>query len=647
MPGEPTYFYYNQGQKVPLELVEDTVAVAFNGPIPARRLATLEESESPLAMAERSPALLDQAILLYRPAAAARGPAGLRAFAERLNRGPSVNFVAHVFRDQQTGLRLVPTDEIIARFKPGVTEQQIDALNAGYGVERVEQLAYAPSQYRLRVLNPAPLRTLEVANIYYLSDLVEWAEPNFMAEMRQSALELLPQQWHLQNTGQAGGLAQEDVRAQQAWAAINSQGDSNVVIAIVDGGVDPKHPGLKNNLVIANGCNFLDSDKPNDPTPQTFNSHGTSCAGIAVGAGGKISGVAPGCKVLPVKVILSGFNNFEAVAKALRFAAERAQIISNSWASPASDQISQALTEAMLSGRGGRGTIVLSGSGNDNGSMHPIARTSGVIVVGASTNVGFRAGYSNRGDAEDNPAKKQKRLSVVAPSSGTDISHAHGLSAIGPPDGSTAGIVTTDNSGTAGSNPPATGVTELVADIDYTGNFGGTSAACPLAAGVCALMLSVNADLTREQVKYLLEATADKIGTRQARVEVPKGTAGAGIPANYNLTSGNDPSYGFGRVNALQAVKAARGDAVRQIVRDAAGVPAYQDAIPVILRRVKGTNHFVSDDEIELVDARRDPEATNPPSTVRVRGAPGGFLRAAFQRTGGGPAISDELTIKR
>jgi hypothetical protein len=160
-------------------------------------------------------------------------------------------------------------------------------------------------------------------------------------------------------------------------------------------------------------------------------------------------------------------------------------------------------------------------------------------------------------------------------------------------------------------------------------------------------MLSVNADLTQAQVRYILEATADKIGTGQPRTGVPLSTSiPAGKAAGYNQHTGHDPAFGFGRVNAERAVKVARGDPLPQVVRPASGDPALEDAIPVVLTRQGSTNHFVCDETIVLVDARRDADQLSEPRKIFVRGGPGGFLRATYQPAGGGPAMTDEVTIQ-
>ena len=82
--------------------------------------------------------------------------------------------------------------------------------------------------------------------------------------------------------------------------------------------------------------------------------------------------------------------------------------------------------------------------------------------------------------------------------------------------------------------------------LAYTGRFGGTSAACPQVAGVAALMLSVNKNLTAKNVKDIIETTTKKIGQKPYSI----------IQAHPNGTWNNDMGYGL--VNAFEAVKKAK-----------------------------------------------------------------------------------------
>ena len=201
------------------------------------------------------------------------------------------------------------------------------------------------------------------------------------------------------------------------------------------------------------------------------------------------------------------------MANAIRYASRFADILSCSWSGPESPDIELALEEAG-EGRNGRGCAVFCATGNENAKVSYPARSPFAIAVGATTDKERLASYSNHGP----------QVSVTAPSSG---------------DTANKSIFTTDVSITnRGFN---TGADNLGgADGLHTNDFGGTSSATPLAAGVAALVLAANPDLTRDEVRSILEATADKVG--------PK--------SSYD-SKGHSKDFGFGRVNAVKAVKQA------------------------------------------------------------------------------------------
>lgn len=158
---------------------------------------------------------------------------------------------------------------------------------------------------------------------------------------------------------------------------------------------------------------------------------------------------------------------------------------------------------------------------------------SSVIGVGASTDWDYRSHYSQYGTT----------LDIVAPSGG-----------------GYASITTTDRTGANGYNA-----------TDYTSTFSGTSAATPLAAGIGALVLSRNTDLTPADIRAILQNTTDKIG------------------GNNGLTAydanGFNQFYGYGRVNvesAVEAVPGASGDYNRDGSVDAADY--------VVWRKTNGTS---------------------------------------------------------
>jgi subtilisin family serine protease len=365
---------------------------------------------------------------------------------------------------------------------------------------------------------------IDVANAYYESDLTEWAEPNFLTEIRKVFLPndpLLANQWHLENTGQGGGTVGEDVHAQEAWDI--TTGNSNIVIAIIDDGVDTGHPDLSANIQ-AGGYDFFDDDS--DANPRYFASpynvtnvndiHGTPCAGVAAARGNNaagVTGIAYNCRILPIKVWGSpnlAPNND--IADAIRYAGARAAVLSSSWTSGTSDVVRQAIQAVTTTdGRGGLGALALFAAGNSNGAVGFPANIAASIAVGASTNQGQRAGYSCFGS----------ELDLVAPSNG-------GTQSIWTTDVSIANRGYNLGSAVAGGT-----------DGRYTNSFGGTSSATPLAAGVAALIFSVRPEIPGSLARRILEESSDQIG-----------------PLAY--VNGRNNQFGRGRVNAQRAVEMAR-----------------------------------------------------------------------------------------
>jgi subtilisin family serine protease len=383
-------------------------------------------------------------------------------------------------------------------------------------------------------------RMIELANELTETDEVIFAFPNFVSEFKRAAVAptFHTEQWHLGT-----------VQARKAWA--HTQG-SGIVVAVLDDGVDVDHPNLKANIRrkpdpseprdLLGRDFFVAETAPDhfDPRPKRFRApfeamagndiHGTPCAGVIAGSGAvdKVCGVAPKARILPVKVFHADDLATESrVANAIRYASRFADILSCSWSGPESPDIELALEEAG-EGRKGKGCPVFCATGNEDTKVGYPARSPSAVAVGATTDKERRASYSNHGP----------QVSVTAPSSGEAANKS---------------IFTTDVSITnRGFN---IGDDDLSgSDGLHTNDFGGTSSATPLAAGVAALVLAADPDLTRDEVRAILEATADKIGAK----------------SSYG-GKGHSNDFGFGRVNAVAAVKQAlKLAAAKQKLKDAA-----------------------------------------------------------------------------
>lgn len=302
---------------------------------------------------------------------------------------------------------------------------------------------------------------------------------------------LLDKQWGL-----------EVIDAPEAWS--HSVG-KHALVAIVDTGVDRRHPDLRGR-VAKGGVNLLsDGSRPIDD-----NGHGTHIAGIiaaALGNGKGGAGVAPYSKILPVKVCdESGFCDDSDIADGIRYAADRhADVINLS--------LGMALVTPRLDGRlqmvldavqyaTKKGAVVVAAGGN---LTLPICQepAASSICVGATDREDMRAIYSN-GDAT------LTARYLVAP----------GGSGIPDVTGCDGEIVSTFPMGLQPAN----------CDLGsgYAG-MAGTSMAAPFVSGVAALLASQG--LSGPEVVERLLTTTDDLGP-----------------------PGRDSVFGYGRVNALAAV---------------------------------------------------------------------------------------------
>lgn len=406
---------------------------------------------------------------------------------------------------------------LLVRLKPPTALQSFLARVAGSGVSLERVVSARPLRVALRLRPDAPADALEVAASIYESGLADYAVPElwFPMELRNRDVPddpLFPREWHLANTGQGGRVVGADVGALEAWRY--TRGSAAIVIAVLDDGVETSHPDLAAN-VSPLGRDFTTQPPGADPAPgPSAAAHGTAVAGVAAARGDNgigVTGICPRCTILPIRIYEA--SNL-ATAAAFRYAVRAgADIITNSWGYTrpmplaADDAVRDAIEEAARTGRGGRGALVVFGMTNESvddcrAPTLDISSLDSVVAVGVSDhNDGI--GGSGYGDCMD----------LVAPSK--------------PEYRSTIGIATTDRTGLDGH-----------ADGDYDLRFGGTSAAAPLVAGVAGLLLSLNPELTRDDVLRILEQTASKIDAAAAAYDA----------------AGFSSKAGYGRVDAARAL---------------------------------------------------------------------------------------------
>ncbi|MEL6833808.1 MAG: S8 family serine peptidase [Bacteroidota bacterium] len=438
----------------------------------------------------------------------------------------------HVYFAEGSNRPMVPTGEIYITFEEGVEADEQQIVLEEYQLELVERRTATFIITRVTANSPNPLKA--AASMQALS-MVATAEPDLDMPLDEYAFaapadSLLPHQWHLNNDGFVIDVnfrlkKGADSRVVSAWNRLGNTGSPGITVAVIDNGFDVNHPDLRAKVFKPWDLWTRSSNLPQGDTRFT---HGTPCASVAIAAsnGQGIVGAAPGVRFMPIHgTSFSAKTTEEMFDYCIRSGAD---VISCSWGTTDSRYSlntvkEQAIAKAARQGRGGKGCVILYAVGNDDlNYVNYYAAHPDVIAIAASTSQDSHANYSNRG----------REVSVCAPSNGDWP------------------IIAARASWDPGLNWE-TGNFKYWRDGRDRGrnykHFGGTSSATPLVAGICALILSANPDLTAREVKQILQQTADKIGH----------------PSEYS-SNGHSTKYGYGRVNADRAV----AEAIRR--RDAA-----------------------------------------------------------------------------
>jgi subtilisin-like proprotein convertase family protein len=477
------------------------------------------------------------------------------AVMDRIRSSEGVRFASHVYALENDPLaRIYLTDEINIQFKPEVDERKIEELIHSLAINYVKPVKGVVNCHVFRLSEASKMNPLKMAALLENMDETIYAEANVgikSVHYYTPGDSLYGMQWHLHHDGGVQLRANSHVEAQRAWDI--TRGDRSICVAIVDDSVDLNHRDfLAPDKVVAprdfKGFDF--NPAPESPT----DNHGTSCAGVAVAEenGQGVVGVAPECSLMPIRT--TGFLDDNSIEDIFEWAIEKgAAVISNSWGPgsinfPLSIRQEQVISRAAREGRNGKGCVILFAAGNANRPINAVVRESGwpndvlrgrvrwlngyaahpdVITVSACTSENKKSAYSSWG----------KEISICAPSNnahpvfGEGITHP-GINTVF----SGRGITTTDRVGPLGYS-----------SSDYTTTFGGTSSACPLAAGIAALVLSANPELTATEVRDILEQTADKIEDNSTDPQL-------GLQLGTYDSNGHSEWFGYGKVNAFKAV---------------------------------------------------------------------------------------------
>ena len=483
---------YVFAERVPLALDPTRIALRAGD-------ASRAQVEAALAAAGLAPASLEawpiRGWWLAGLAPARRTPEGARAAVARLAEAAGFERVAPVFVGEDGG-PVFPTGDVLARFEPELGSafaRAAIALREGVAIAQ-ERWGGLEGAYRLETASRDGFEALRVANGLALEPGVAFAEPDLVYTGSGSHVPNDPQFdqcWGLHNTGQsAGWTADVDVDAVEAWDL--ETGDPSIVVAVIDVGVEPGHADLN----LAPGVDVTTDQSPNGGPFNACDNHGTMVAGCVSAVIDNQIGVvgsAPGCRVASVRALQAlPACNFQwttstaTIVAALDWIQQSGARVTNC----SNGLMSAAAVTAKYQAMHAAGIVHFGSAGNSGStSMHYPSTLDVVLGVSATAPDGTLASFSNFGAG----------LDLSAP--GVDVR-------------------TTDRSGSAGVTP---------------GSFvtmSGTSFATPYAAGVAALVLSRNHDLSPAQVEHVLRATATDLGT-----------------------AGRDPQFGFGLVNARAALE--------------------------------------------------------------------------------------------
>ncbi len=372
-----------------------------------------------------------------------------------------------------------------------------------------------------------------------------------------------------------------DMRVLPAWQL--GYTGRNIVIGILDDGIELNHPDLnvvkdlsvgmdKNGLVAGeHGAHSKDDD-----------CHGTTVAGMAAAVGGNgigVAGSAPLARVASVRVnIFDSLDDYWMHAPAVYWQAglgwehgmkspdlerltslrERPVISVKNSSSKAANFDYPAFysnTYSAFARTSSNGMIFCHAAGNCRGTrqqdvnVNMEAASPYVITIAALGSNGKYALYSTFGSAVAATVLSESAWWNPLEIEG-DHSYANGL-----------GVSSTDRFGELGTNYSANGAVYLpdIGDLDYTGQFDGTSASAPSFAGIAALAKQANPNLNVRMTKHLLARTARVVDSNDASSS-SSWSAGNIRQSGWRRNSAGfyfNPNYGFGLVDAGALVEKA------------------------------------------------------------------------------------------
>ncbi|MGH7725002.1 MAG: S8 family serine peptidase [Candidatus Eiseniibacteriota bacterium] len=307
--------------------------------------------------------------------------------------------------------------EIIVKYRPGAESQTRSLARAALGPHRkLHDFAFIRAEH-LKL--EGDLSVEDAIARLESNPNVEYAEPNYEIRALLTPNDpRFPELYAMRNTGQTGGTAGADIRATNAWDLFT--GDPNLLIGVIDTGIDYNHPDLAANAWTNPGeipGNSVDDDSNgfvddvhgfdfvnSDGDPFDDNGHGTHCAGTigAVGNNGVgVVGVNWNIKIAGIKFLSAGGSgSTDGAISSVQYAITiGCRLTSNSWGGGG---FSQALLDAInAAGAAGQLFVAAAGNAGSNTDVSPHFPSSYdtpyIIAVAATDHNDQLAGFSNFG----------------------------------------------------------------------------------------------------------------------------------------------------------------------------------------------------------------------------------------------------------